>query len=86
MTTQAQGALIRVEIEKAELDNNITKLDAFLERLRSDEAFRLSCSIDVLEQDIMYRQIRTQRELSAILGQRINFLKAKVEAEQKEDA
>lgn len=86
MTTQAQGALSRLINEKAELDNNITKLDAFLERLRSDETFRISCGVDVLEQDIMYRQNRTQRELSAILGQRINFLKAKVEAEQKEDA
>ena len=84
MTNQAQGALDRVNNEKAELDNNITKLNAFLERLRSDEAFRISCGIDVLEQDIMYRQLRTQRELSAILGQRINLLSAKIEAAKQE--
>lgn len=81
-----ENVIARVTEEKTTLDENATRLDALLTRFREDANAANEMGVSVLEQDLLYRQLRTQRELSAILGQRLDILKGKLQNALKEES
>lgn len=81
-----ENVIARVTEEKTTLDENATRLDALLTRFRDDANAANEMGVSVLEQDLLYRQLRTQRELSAILGQRLDILKGKLQDALKQES
>ena len=81
-----ENVIARVTEEKTTLDENATRLDALLTRFREDANAANEMGVSVLEQDLLYRQLRTQRELSAILGQRLDLLKGKLQKAIKDES
>lgn len=81
-----ENVIARVTEEKTTLDENATRLDALLNRFREDSNAANEMGVSVLEQDLLYRQLRTQRELSAVLGQRLDLLKGKLQKAIKDES
>lgn len=81
-----ENVIARVTEEKTTLDENATRLDALLTRFREDANAANEMGVSVLEQDLLYRQLRAQRELSAILGQRLDILKGKLQNALKQES